>query len=411
MTNTYSTPTKLQVSFVDAEESHRTSQTLLAPLLDGIVAKLLNTPGSVVTFEQIEAMMLAVGQDPFDASELYQAIIDTLEQRQILVVEKLASDEEHLDQDATANELADEVWAMLKQAQLPLAEYHHPVLPVGRERRLIEIYRKGKRAEAELSGSLNNTQRHAAARCQEAGIQALDELMRCNLRLITKTAIRFARHTQCMNLDDLTQEGRIGLLKAIERFDLSLNLRLSTYATWWIRQSIERAVGDNERVIRLPIHVQETLRKLKQERERYVAKNGVEPTSQQLAELLGLSITKVQLVCVAEQQAISLDMPVGSTRDTVLRDLIPDLRHYEPSRLLEHQLLHTTLGEMLDKLDERERRIIQLRFGLLDGHEQTLESIGREYGLTRERIRQIEVKALRRLGKRDNKRELRDFLV
>jgi RNA polymerase primary sigma factor len=213
-----------------------------------------------------------------------------------------------------------------------------------------------------------------------------------------------------MTLDDLLQEGRIGLFKAIERYDLDMNLRLSTYATWWIRQSIGRALADQDRTIRLPVHVVETLRRMRQTTQNLTDAFGREPTDEELADALRLPLKKVQTIRRMERDPISLELPVGPDGDSLLGDLLPDPRLRSPVESASYNALREAIGRALNRLTERERQVIVLRFGLADGKVRTLESIGKVFGVTRERIRQIEVKALRHLSHPRLSRLLRDYL-
>lgn len=377
--------------------------------LEMIVHRLTCGNPSAITYRQIEEALTIAGYEPFDEDVIYLSIIDVLEQRNVLVVETLADDCVPEDDDAIARMLADETWDMLKSARLPVNEYHHPLLDAARERRLLEVYQDSTRAQHELADELSAVQRHAALQRVEAGTQALDELMRCNLRLVIEVAMRYAPHAIHLTLDDLIQEGRIGLYKAIERYDLSRDLRLSTYAMWWVRQAITRAMANGDRMIRLPVHVQENLRFINQARQQWMDTYGREPQDTELAIVLDMPIKTVQRIRQMSQSTVSFDVPIGRDHDTVLGDLIPDTHQYEPSRLVSQAALPEVIRETLAKLTDRERRVIMLRFGLADGKSRTLQEVGEEFGVTRERIRQIEVKALRRLRHPRVKSMLRDF--
>jgi RNA polymerase primary sigma factor len=378
-----------------------------------LVEKLVQDKPIAVTYAQIEAAIISVGLNPYNASDLYENVIENLERQSILVVETLEEDRNWIDEDFLAQESADEVVSLLKRVRISINEYNHPLLSAENEHKLIELYQDGKRANQEMSDEISEIQLISINKRIDIGNQALDEIMCCNLRLITRIAVRYARFTQHLTLDDLIQEGRIGLYKAINRFDLSANIRLSTYATWWIRQSIERAVADSDRTIRLPVHIQEDLRRLKRCSEQIFAVSGTEPTDKELSDAIGVPIKKICFLRTIDKQTFSLDVQIGRDGDggAVLGDVIPDFNQYEPSRLIDERDLKLLIQDLLNQLNERERRVLSLRFGLCDGKELTLEAIGRIYGVTRERIRQIEIKALKRLRHPRMSRILRAFLV
>ncbi len=353
--------------------------------------------------------MEVVGLNPYEAEEIYQAVIDELGRRQILLVETL-EEEVWEDTDAEAEEAATEVLAMLAHTKVARDEYCHPLLTASDERRFLEIYHDGQRARLEVANDLTVVQRRAAGIRIDAAEQALDQLIRHNLRLVAKVALRVAPFAHHMTFDDLLQEGRIGLFKAIERYDLDMHLRLSTYATWWIRQSIGRALADQDRTIRLPVHVVETLRRMQQITERLTDAFGREPTDEELADALHLPLKKVRTIRRMARNPISLELPVGPDGDSLLGDLLPDPRLGSPVDIANDNALRKAIGLVLDRLTERERQVIMLRFGLVDGKEHTLEAIGRVFGVTRERIRQIEVKALRHLSQPSLSRLLRDYM-
>jgi RNA polymerase sigma factor (sigma-70 family) len=409
MPSNATTISQVPLEFLATSADNEISRSQFESDHEHIVAVLTRINPVAVTFNQIEAAMAEADREPFEENELYQAIIGALEQQEILVVETLADDQQWLDEDAVAEELADEVWAMLKKARLPLNEFQHPLLTADRERRLLEIYQDGQRAKVELDGDVSRVQRHSAQRRIDAGKQALEELMRCNLRLVTKVASRYVSFVKHLSLDDLIQEGCIGLYKAIERFDLNLNLRLSTYATWWIRQSIERAVGDTERTIRLPIHVHEKLCQLNRAEQRWLESNSRVATDSELAEAMGYKEAQVCNLRQIQTRVLSLDMPIGESGDTVLGDVIPHQDSDSTARLAELHILQETLDDLLDTLPPRAREVIIGRFGLFGSERLTLEAIGCQLGLTRERIRQIEQKTLKQLQRTMAKNSLQNY--
>ena len=254
----------------------------------------------------------------------------------------------------------------------------------------------------------NEEEKELAIAVENGDLEAKQRLAEANLRLVVSIAKRYVGRG--MQFLDLIQEGNMGLMKAVDKFDYSKGFKFSTYATWWIRQAITRAIADQARTIRIPVHMVETINKLVREQRNLLQELGQDPTPEQIAERMDMTPDKVREILKIAQEPVSLETPIGEEDDSHLGDFIEDEVIENPVDYTTRVVLREQLDEVLDTLTDREQKVLKLRFGLEDGRARTLEEVGKEFDVTRERIRQIEAKALRKLRHPSRSKKLRDYL-
>ena len=369
--------------------------------------------GFLTNEEVIEALA------PVDVSaEQMDNILQHLQDENIEVVEMV----DELDAEEFAREARsarDEELALKAPTNDPVRMYLKeigkvPLLTAEQEVILAKAIDEGEAATAEIDKATDNGRKLSPTRLRELqrterhGQLAKKKLIEANLRLVVSIAKRYVGRG--MALLDLVQEGNLGLIRAVEKFDYNKGFKFSTYATWWIRQAITRAIADQARTIRIPVHMVETINKLIRIQRQLLQDLGREPTPEEIGREMEFSPEKVREILKVSQEPVSLETPIGEEEDSHLGDFIEDSDAVVPVDAASFILLQEQLDSVLHTLSEREKKVIQLRFGLTDGHPRTLEEVGREFGVTRERIRQIESKTLSKLRHPSRSQKLRDYL-
>jgi RNA polymerase primary sigma factor len=347
------------------------------------------------TTEQIDTVYQALQDESIEVVEM----VDELDAEEFAREARSARDEE-LALKAPTN---DPVRMYLKEiGKVPLLTAEQEVI-------LAKAIEEGEAATAELDKAGSGTVRiRELQRVERQGQLAKRKLIEANLRLVVSIARRYVGRG--MLLLDLIQEGNLGLIRAVEKFDYTKGFKFSTYATWWIRQAITRAIADQARTIRIPVHMVETINKLIRIQRQLLQDLGREPTPEEIGREMEFSPEKVREILKVSQEPVSLETPIGEEEDSHLGDFIEDSDAVVPVDAASFILLQEQLDSVLHTLSEREKKVIQLRFGLADGHPRTLEEVGREFGVTRERIRQIESKTLSKLRHPSRSQKLRDYL-
>lgn len=366
----------------------------------------------------IEYREIEDGLDKYDLSEdEILSFYDALDAVQITIVDSKNSDEEEIDLEKDLDIVSDD-----EDEDIDLDELRSFEEELSKEDKLEAIREKGKNKVVITDDPVRmylkeigriplltyEEEVELAKRIESGDQQAKDQLAEANLRLVVSIAKRYVGRG--MQFLDLIQEGNMGLIKAVDKFEHKKGFKFSTYATWWIRQAITRAIADQARTIRIPVHMVETINKLVRAQRQLVQELGRDPLPEEVAELMNMDVEKVREVQKIAQEPVSLETPIGEEEDSHLGDFIPDEEILSPSDAATNTMLREQLISVLDTLTDRERKVLALRFGLDDGRTRTLEEVGQAFDVTRERIRQIEAKALRKLKHPSRSKKLRDFL-
>ena len=392
-----------KISETDAGEQKNSEQAFLSGL--ETLVEVASSKGSKIDYDEINDYFKEQELSP----EAIEQIISYLETKGIEIVENMPEDipgdiDISIDDDLLSiDDDVEDFEKELEDEDIDLSAID--ILEgVGTEDP-VRMYLKEIGTVALLSGE---EELELAKRKQDGDEYAKQKLIEANLRLVVSIAKRYTGRG--MSFLDLVQEGNLGLIKGVEKFDYTKGFKLSTYATWWIRQSVTRALADQARTIRVPVHMVETINKMSKMQRKLTLELGYEPTVAELAEALEMTEEKVMEIMQIAREPASLETPIGEEDDSNLGDFVADANVVSPEGNVESVMLREHIDSLLSELKERERQVILLRFGLEDGHPRTLEEVGKEFKVTRERLRQIEAKALRKLRNPVRSKRIRDFL-
>ncbi|MBN1138697.1 MAG: RNA polymerase sigma factor RpoD [Anaerolineae bacterium] len=359
-------------------------------------------PEAELNLEQLEDALSVLIEQGIEISDVEgpEPVAEQAMEKEATIIEPIREDA-----DLTAIDIDDSISLYLKEIG------RIPLLTAEQEVELSKRMESGRTARRRLSkdGQLDANERQNLKAVIRDGKAAQEHLVKANSRLVVSVAKKYVGRG--VPFLDLIQEGNIGLIRAVKKFDYRRGYKFSTYATWWIRQAVTRAIADQGRTIRVPVHMYEQINRLARVSRQLVQELGRDPTTEEIAVELGISPKKVERIIKVSQRPLSLEMPVGEEDDSFLGDFIEDSDAPSPTEQASHELLREQIDDIFSSLTPREVRILQLRFGLVDGYAYTLEEVGKKFGVTRERIRQIEAQALGRLRHPSRSRKLRDFLA
>lgn len=376
-------------------------------LFNEVYSSLINEGIDVESFDDDLDLDIDSDFGDYDEDDMVEVNIDELSLTSMDV--EIIEEEELLDIESVAASVRvdDPVRMYLKEIG------RIPLLTAEEEVNLAMRIEEGLYAKEQLEHmqesdyGLTDEERVTLEQMIEDGAQAKNKMIESNYRLVVSIAKKYMGRG--MHFLDLIQEGNMGLIRAVDKFDYKKGFKFSTYATWWIRQAITRAVADQARTIRIPVHMVETINKLVRNQRQLVQELSREPTAEEIGERMGISAERVQQIQRIAQEPISLEAPIGEEEDSNLGDFISDTNTLNPHETAVQEWIKNALDEVLETLTDREEKVLRLRYGLLDGKTHTLEEVGTEFGVTRERIRQIEGKALRKLRQPSRQKKLRDF--
>jgi RNA polymerase primary sigma factor len=359
-------------------------------------------PEAELNLEQLEDALSVLIEQGIEISDVEgpEPVVEQVIEKGAVIIEPIREDA-----DLTAIDIDDSISLYLKEIG------RIPLLTAEQEVELSKRMEGGRTARRRLNkdGQLDVDERQNLKVVIRDGKAAQEHLVKANSRLVVSVAKKYVGRG--VPFLDLIQEGNIGLIRAVKKFDYRRGYKFSTYATWWIRQAVTRAIADQGRTIRVPVHMYEQINRLARVSRSLVQELGRDPTTEEIAVELGISAKKVERIIKVSQRPLSLEMPVGEEDDSFLGDFIEDSEAPSPTEQASHELLREQIDDIFSSLTPREVRILQLRFGLVDGYAYTLEEVGKKFGVTRERIRQIEAQALGRLRHPSRSRKLRDFLA
>ena len=370
-----------------------------------------------MTYDEIVSKLSTTDIDP----DQFDTVLETLEAMGVEVIRDAANAESQQTPEPTPEaedidlsmpegiSIDDPVRMYLKEiGKVPLLNADEEINIAIRMEKGEEAKQKLESGIGEDGNPLTDEEKKTLQAAVDDGTKAKQLLAEANLRLVVSIAKRYVGRG--MLFLDLIQEGNLGLIKAVEKFDYRKGYKFTTYATWWIRQAITRAIADQARTIRIPVHMVETINKLIRVSRQLLQEYGREPTPEEIAKAMGISEAKVREIIKIAQEPVSLETPIGEEEDSHLGDFIPDDDAPAPAEAASHALMREQLWDVLNTLTPREEKVLRLRFGLDDGNQRTLEEVGREFKVTRERIRQIEAKALRKLRHPSRSKKLKDYL-